>query len=154
MFPCIKAGSEGDCNTNNTVNRIFFFLRPHAWLFTFSNMNSLSFLRVVTGNFFRDNAAHNMDELKPPVKILYWQETSQQSWIGLTRPENPANTRAWHTETLDSCFDLVRFHQQRTPLEIKPATTEYRTETLTLRHKFTLHTSNAKFTSHGNCAAN
>ena len=34
----------------------------------------------------------------------------------------------WHTETLDSCFNLIRSHQQDTPcslpLEIEPATTE------------------------------
>ena len=59
-------------------------------------------------------------------------------WIELPRPENPANTCAWHTETLDSCFDFIRSHQQSkpwsAPLEIQPATTEYRAETLLLSH--------------------
>ena len=31
-------------------------------------------------------------------------------WIELPQPENPANTCMWHTETLDSCFDLIRSH--------------------------------------------
>ena len=31
-------------------------------------------------------------------------------WIELPRPENPANTCARHTETLDSGFDLIRSH--------------------------------------------
>ena len=35
-------------------------------------------------------------------------------WIKLSWPENPANTYAWHTETLDTCFNL----------EIEPATTD------------------------------
>ena len=34
------------------------------------------------------------------------------SWIELPWPENPANTYARHTETLGSCFDLLRSHQQ------------------------------------------
>ena len=29
-------------------------------------------------------------------------------WIELPWPENPVNTYAWHTETLDSCFYLIR----------------------------------------------
>ena len=28
-------------------------------------------------------------------------------WTELPRPENPANSFARHTETLDSCFDLM-----------------------------------------------
>ena len=36
-------------------------------------------------------------------------------WIELRWPENPANTYPWHTETLDSCFDLIRSHQQCIP---------------------------------------
>ena len=55
-------------------------------------------------------------------------------WIELPWPENPANTCAWHTVTLDSGFDLIRSHQQcipwSPPLEIEPATTECRAETL------------------------
>ena len=33
-------------------------------------------------------------------------------WIELSRPENPANIDAWHTETLDSYFNFIRSHQQ------------------------------------------
>ena len=57
-------------------------------------------------------------------------------WIELPWPENPASTCAWHTETLDSCFDVIRSHQQWIPwhpsLEIEQATTERRAETLPL----------------------
>ena len=64
---------------------------------------------------------------------------------------------AWHTETLDSCFDLIWFHQQyipcSPPLEIEPATTECKAKTLPLRYRSTLHPSDAKLTSHGNCVA-
>ena len=49
-------------------------------------------------------------------------------WIELPGPENPVNTHARHTEILDSCFDLIRSHQQCIPwfpsMEIEPATTE------------------------------
>ena len=49
-------------------------------------------------------------------------------WIELPWPENPANTYAWHTGILDSCFDLIRSHQHclpwSPPLEIEPATTD------------------------------
>ena len=55
-------------------------------------------------------------------------------WIELPWPENPANTYARHTETLDSCFDLIRSHQEcipwSPPLEVKPATTDCRAEKL------------------------
>ena len=58
-------------------------------------------------------------------------------WIELPWPENSMNTYAGHSETLDSCFDLIRSHQQcipwSPPLEIEPATTHC---------------------SQGNCAAN
>ena len=36
-------------------------------------------------------------------------------WIELPRTENPVTTCARHTETLDSCFDLFRSHQQCIP---------------------------------------
>ena len=80
-------------------------------------------------------------------------------WIELPWPENLANTYTQHTETLDdSCFDLIRSHQQCISwsplLKIKPATIECRAETLPLNHQSTFHTSDAKLTSHGNCAAN
>ena len=79
-------------------------------------------------------------------------------WIELLWPENPVNTCARHTETLDSSFDLIRPHQQciprSPPLEIKPAPTECRTETLPLSPRSTSHTNTAKSTRHGYCAAN
>ena len=79
-------------------------------------------------------------------------------WIELPRPENPANTCTWHTETLDSCFDLIRFHHKSIPWsasrEIEPATIECRAKTLPLRHQLTSHTSDDKLTSHGNCVDN
>ena len=57
-------------------------------------------------------------------------------WIELPWPENLANTYTWHMETLDSSFDLIRSHQQCIPwfslLEIKPAITDCRAETLQL----------------------
>ena len=36
-------------------------------------------------------------------------------WIELLWPEKPANTYARHTETLDSCFGLIRSHHQCIP---------------------------------------
>ena len=57
-------------------------------------------------------------------------------WMELPWLENPANTYARHSETLDSCFDLIRTHQQciplSPPLEIEPATTDCRAESLQL----------------------
>ena len=55
-------------------------------------------------------------------------------WIELPWPENMASTYTWHTERLDSCFNLIRSHQQcilwSLPREIKSATTDCRAETL------------------------
>ena len=83
--------------------------------------------------------------LKIDNKIIHFQ-------IQLQWSENLANTCMWHTEPLDSCFDLIRSHQQCIPwslsLEIEPATTECRAKTLPLSHLFTLHTNIAKLTSH------
>ena len=77
------------------------------------------------------------------MDLLYWE---------LPWPWNPGNSYARHTETQDRCFDLIRSHQQcipwSPPLEIEPTTTDCRAETLQLSH-----TSDAKLTSHGNCAA-
>ena len=54
-------------------------------------------------------------------------------------PENPANTYARHTETLDSFFDLIRSHQQCIPwspqLEIEKVTADCRAETLKLSYQ-------------------
>ena len=73
-------------------------------------------------------------------------------------PENPESTYTRHTETLDSCFDLIWSHQKcipwSPPLEIKPATTDCWAETLQQSHLSISRTSDAKLTSHGNCAAN
>ena len=61
-------------------------------------------------------------------------------------------------ETLDSCFDLIRSHQlcipRSPPLEIEPAVTECRAETLRQSQQSTSHTSDAKPTSYVNCVAN
>ena len=35
-------------------------------------------------------------------------------WIELPWPENPANTHARHTESLDSCFDLIKKKKKKT----------------------------------------
>ena len=76
------------------------------------------------------------------------------SWIEWPWPENPANTYARHTEILDSCFDLIRSSQLCIPwspqLEIEPATTDCRAETLQLSQQFISLTSDAKLTRHGN----
>ena len=42
-------------------------------------------------------------------------QMNKSLWIELPRPENPPNTYAQYTETLNSCFDLIRSHQQCTP---------------------------------------
>ena len=80
------------------------------------------------------------------------QKIKNGLWIELPWPENPANIYAWHTETLDNCFDLIRFHQQfillSPRLEIEPATTECKAKTLPLSYQFTSCTSDAKLTSH------
>ena len=66
-------------------------------------------------------------------------------YIELPWPEHPANTYAWQTETLDTCFHCIRSHQQyilwSPPLEIEPATTDCRAETLQLSQQFISHTS-------------
>ena len=50
------------------------------------------------------------------------------NWITMIR--KPGNHSLQHTETLDSCFDLIRFHQQcilwSPPREIEPVTTDCR----------------------------
>ena len=62
------------------------------------------------------------------------------------------------TKALDSCFDIIKSHQQRMswspPLEIEPAIVDCWAETLQLIHEFILHTRDAKLTSYGNFAAN
>ena len=79
-------------------------------------------------------------------------------WSELPWPENAANTYARDMETLDGYFDQIRSHQQcipwSPPLEIEPATIDCRAKTLQLSHESISHTSGAKLTSHGNCAAN
>ena len=79
--------------------------------------------------------------------------------LGIELPwsENLANTYARYTETLDSCYDLIRSPQcipWSPPLEIKPVTTDCRAETLQLSQLFMLYISDAKLTIHGNCIAN
>ena len=64
-------------------------------------------------------------------------------WIELLWPENPANTCTWHMETLNSCFDPIRSHQQCIlsfpHLEIEPVTTECRAETLQVSQQSLYH---------------
>ena len=60
---------------------------------------------------------------------------------------------AQHTEPLDSCFDLIII-TVIFPLEIGSATTEWRAETIPLRYWSTSHTSDARLTTDGKCAAN
>ena len=63
-----------------------------------------------------------------------------------------------HTKPLDSCFDLVRSHQQciqkSPPQEVKKETREYRAKTLPLNYRSTSLTSDAKLTCQCKCAAN
>ena len=79
-------------------------------------------------------------------------------WIELPWPENPANTYARRTETLNNCFDLIRSHQQciswSPPRWIGPATTDCRADTLQQSQQSISHTSDVKLSSRGNCAAN
>ena len=74
----------------------------------------------------------------------------------MTRKSSKYSVR--HTEPPDSCFDHIKCHQQcipqSPPLEIQPATTECRAETLPLSYWSTLHASDAKSTSHGKYTAN
>ena len=99
-------------------------------------------------------------ELESILNDLYKKnfKSTLYMWFKLPWPENPANTYSRHTETLDSCFNLIRSHQQcipwSPPLEIEAATTDCRAESLLLSHESILHTSDAKLTSHCNCAAN
>ena len=76
-------------------------------------------------------------------------------WIEWLWPENSANLYARHTETLDSCFDLIMFHQQcipwSLPLDIEPATTDCRAKILWLRHQLISHTSDASDHSLQSC---
>ena len=87
-------------------------------------------------------------------------EIFYRSLIELLQPENLANTWAWYTETVDSCFDLIRSHQQCirwSPLmEIEPATTKCRAETQPLSHcphRTQLHSVVARLisSSEGHC---
>ena len=81
--------------------------------------------------------------------------TSIINWINMTRKFN--KYCAWHTKTLDSCFDLIRSHQlcitYSPTLEIEPTTTECRIETLLLNYWSTSYTSVAKLLFHGKFAA-
>ena len=55
---------------------------------------------------------------KKARKCYCWSKmevTKNKKWIELPYPKNPANTCTWYTETLDSCFDLIKYHQQCIP---------------------------------------
>ena len=55
-------------------------------------------------------------------------------WIELQWPKSPAHIYVRNTETLDSCFDFIRSHQQcitwSPPLQIEPASKNSRADTL------------------------
>ena len=55
---------------------------------------------------------------------------------------------ARHTETLDSCFNLIRSHQQCIPRYHGDRINDHRTENQPLSQWSTLHTSYIKLTSH------
>ena len=69
------------------------------------------------------------------------------NWITITR-KSGEHLRTTYGNT----GQLIRSHQQcipwTSPLEIKPATTDCRAETLRLAHRSIWHTSDAKLTSH------
>ena len=70
-------------------------------------------------------------------------------WIELLWPENPANIYAWHTEKLDSYFDLIRSCRQcipwSPPLEIETATTFQRVLALYEMQKVSLRGLNSSY---------
>ena len=70
-------------------------------------------------------------------------------WIELPRPENPANTYAWHTDTLDSCFDLINSVYRHPHHWRSNQQSQFVVPKLQLSHQFISHTSDAKLTSHG-----
>ena len=85
--------------------------------------------------------------------LIHHKRTNKKiykNWITLTRKYGKHSVR--HTKHY---FDLIRAHQQWVPwsplLDIEPATTESRAETLPLSHCSTSHTSNAKLISHAKC---
>ena len=103
----------GVCVKNLEVTLLFVDFSKDSWLHT-----------------QRKDRANTSGEWSPEETIT----AIMILWIELPWPENPANTYTLHTETLDSCFDLIRSHQQRIlwslPLEIEPATTDCRAETV------------------------
>ena len=55
---------------------------------------------------------------KVPRSMFSFSKWGIILWIELPWPENLANTYTRHTETLDSCFNLIRFHQQLSSVKL------------------------------------
>ena len=104
----------------------------------------------------RNTHPRNYHNLKGKDIHVYFSFLSR--WIILPWPDNSANSYAWHMKTLNSCFNLIRSHQQCIPwspsLEIEPVITDCRAETLQLNQLSISHTSYAKLTSKNRCATN
>ena len=78
---------------NKTMQRSYSILKEHTHTHTHTHTHAHRYIDVHFLFLSRE--------------IILWNE--------LPWPENPANTCARHTETLDSCFDLIRSHQQCIP---------------------------------------
>ena len=72
--------------------------------------------------------------------------------IELLWPENPVNTRARHMKPLDSCFDLIRPHQQVytviSPYGNQTSNHRMQSRNSTTDHRSTLQTNDAKLISY------
>ena len=93
------------------------------WLFDNNIWNYLTVQKMSSGLF--KNAINKM--FTNDIYLII-------NWITMTRKSG--RNYVWHTETLDCCFDLIMSCQLRTlwpaTLEIKLATIECRTKTLSL----------------------
>ena len=118
----------------------------------YSHLHPSKTVKIMSGEFFPIDRK-TLKNLQHSTNLSTFSFLSRGIilWIELPWPENPVNTYAWHKETLDSCFDPIRFHQQyilwSPPLEIEPVTSDCRAETLQLSHHSILHTFDAKLTS-------
>ena len=87
----------------------------------------------------------------PYISYIWIKELYYINWMTMIRKSGKQSYATY--KTLDSCFKLIRSHQQcipwSLPLEIEPAATA---ETLILSHRSTSHKGDAKLTSHGKCA--
>ena len=109
--------------------------------------NSMATSSGMLGRLHKRWPRHSKEGETSRKKYIFFLSRGIILWIELPWLENPTNTYAWHTETLDSFFYLIRSHQQyipSSPLEIEPATTDCRAETLQLSQQSISHTSDAK----------